>query len=277
MDKIKSIRRVTGVFGRAKVLVLIGMLAGVVSLISCAGLSRTIVAPPHIPGAEFVGSESCAQCHENLTKDFHTATHARILSRSAEAMNMGCESCHGGGSLHVETGGAPNTIVNPRQSPQTCFECHLDMRGRFNLPYTHPILAGTLSHPTLAGSKMSCTECHDPHRGSAIKGGGTALASLNDTCIKCHTAQRGPFVFEHEATREGCTTCHNPHGSVNAKLLTERGSNLCLKCHAQQQTAPGQIFIGGVNHTAFLTRGSCWTAGCHEAVHGSHVNSSLRY
>jgi hypothetical protein len=26
-----------------------------------------------------------------------------------------------------------------------------------------------------------------------------------------------------------------------------------------------------------LQQGSCWTAGCHEAVHGSRVNSSLRF
>jgi hypothetical protein len=26
-----------------------------------------------------------------------------------------------------------------------------------------------------------------------------------------------------------------------------------------------------------VQQGTCWTAGCHEAVHGSRVNSSLRY
>jgi predicted CXXCH cytochrome family protein len=84
-------------------------------------------------------------------------------------------------------------------------------------------------------------------------------------------------VFEHEALREGCTTCHNPHGSVNAKLLTVRDANLCLKCHFQQQTGPSQVFIGGIDHTARLPQGTCWTASCHEAVHGSRVSSSLRF
>jgi hypothetical protein len=26
-----------------------------------------------------------------------------------------------------------------------------------------------------------------------------------------------------------------------------------------------------------VTQGSCWSAGCHEAVHGSRVNPSLRF
>ena len=61
--------------------------------------------------------------------------------------------------------------------------------------------------------------------------------------------QFGPFVFEHEAVREGCTTCHNPHGSVNARLLVARNQTLCLRCHFQQQTANGDIYIGNFVHS----------------------------
>jgi DmsE family decaheme c-type cytochrome len=125
--------------------------------------------------------------------------------------------------------------------------------------------------------KVTCTDCHDPHKGDAIMGGGTHLASANETCLKCHDAQRGPYVFEHEAMRENCTTCHNPHGTVNDKMLKARNQTLCLQCHYQQQTVGGQLLIGGRDHAAFVQRGTCWTAGCHEAVHGSHVNSSLRF
>ena len=182
-------------------------------------------------------------------------------------MNTGCESCHGPGSKHVESGGARGTIINPNKSPDTCYQCHLDVRARFNLPFHHPLPEG----------RVSCGDCHDPHKGSVIKGGGTQIADLNDTCFQCHTAQRGPFVFEHEAVREGCVSCHQPHGSVNQKLLTERNQTLCLKCHFQQQTSGGVILIGDVDHSSFLTRGACWTAGCHEAVHGSQVSSSLRF
>ena len=232
--------------------------------ISCATLQRVMIAPPHIPGAEFVGTKTCAECHAELVRDFATSTHARL---KAEGKDIGCESCHGPGSLHVQTGGAAHTMVNPGKSPSVCFQCHLDTRGQFNLASHHPVIEG----------KVTCSDCHEPHKGSSIRGGGTALASEQQTCARCHTAQAGPFVFEHEAVREGCSTCHTPHGSVNQKLLVSRDANLCVKCHFQQQTAPGRVFIGGRDHTAFLSRGTCWTAGCHEAVHGSHVGSSLRF
>jgi predicted CXXCH cytochrome family protein len=249
-------------------------------LFSCSNFesNRAIMAPPSIPGAEFVGSEECATCHEAITKDFRTATHARLKAEGANAKNMGCESCHGPGSLHVKSGGERNKIVNPRRSPATCFQCHTEVRAAFQLPHHHPVLEG----------KVSCADCHNPHRGDAVKGGGTnlpqslkgggtALLGHNETCFQCHTAQRGPFVFEHEAIREGCVSCHSPHGSVNQRMLTQRNANLCLKCHFQQQTSDGRIFIGDGDHTTRLQQGTCWSAGCHEAVHGSQVNGHLRF
>ena len=240
--------------------------AGVV-VISCTGINRVEVAPPQIAGATYVGSESCAQCHQDIYRNFNTATHYHLKAPGDNAKNIGCESCHGPGSLHNESGGAPNTIINPRKSPQTCFQCHLDKQAEFNLPSHHPVIEG----------KVSCGDCHDPHKGSMIMGGGTELMSQNETCAKCHTAQLGPFVFEHEAMREGCVTCHNPHGSVNPRLLVSRNATLCLRCHFQQQTFGGRIYIGNVNHATFLSRGTCWSAGCHEAVHGSQVNDHLRF
>lgn len=238
--------------------------------VSCVGVDRALLAPPAAPkaaNAEFVGRGECAQCHADITGNFHDATHARLAARGKPPKDIGCETCHGPGSAHVQSGGMVGTIVNPRQAPEACFQCHLDQRGEFRLPHGHPVLAG----------KMTCTDCHDPHRGDAVRGGGTQLASMNDTCFQCHQAQRGPFVFEHEAVRDGCVTCHNPHGSVNDKMLKVRNQALCLQCHFQQQTATGELLIGDVDHRPFVARGTCWSAGCHEAVHGSHATSALRF
>jgi predicted CXXCH cytochrome family protein len=106
------------------------------------------------------------------------------------------------------------------------------------------------------------------------------MARLNETCAQCHREQTRSVVFEHPALREGCTVCHNPHGSVNAKLLVQRDLNLCLRCHAQVQgtsVARGQVYIGNVDHTSLVRMGACWSSGCHTAVHGSNVDVRLRY
>lgn len=236
-------------------------------LVGCVMVDRTLVAPPHIAGAEFVGSQKCAQCHENVSSDFHDATHAKLFAPGGNGQEIGCESCHGAGSLHVKSGGEIGTIVNPGKSSDACFTCHADKRGEFNLPHSHP----------LGDGKMSCSDCHSAHKGDAVIGGGVNMASMNDTCVKCHQAQMGPYAFEHEATRDGCVVCHSPHGSVNARMLKTTNANLCQQCHAQTQTAPGVITIGGRDHVGSMLRGTCWVAGCHEAVHGSNVNNSLRF
>jgi len=251
--------------GRALAVMVAASLA--VVAISCGTFSGTLLAPPQIPGATFAGSKSCEQCHQEIFKKFKTADHARLMSKGDNAKDVGCESCHGPGSLHNESGGALHTIVNPRKNPETCFQCHVDKRGAFSLASHHPLEEG----------KVSCGDCHNPHEGRTIKGGSTSLASSDETCFKCHSEQRGPFVFEHEAVREGCTTCHNPHGSVNAKMLVSRNQDLCLKCHFQQQTTTAGLLIANDNHNTRLQRGTCWSTGCHEAVHGSQVSTHLRF
>ena len=240
--------------------------------------------PPDDPGAAeysgttYVGSSECATCHEDMRARFFNG-HSRALKgprRQRQGRWLRIMSRPGKSSCRKRRWIAH--IVNPGKSPDTCFQCHLEVRAAVELPYHHAVLEG----------KVSCVDCHNPHKGDAIKGGatsgiqslkggGTALLGQNETCFQCHTAQRGPFVFEHEALREGCVVCHSPHGSVNQKLLTVRNQALCLKCHFQQQTAPGQIFIADVNHSSFLQRGTCWSAGCHEAVHGSQVSPALRF
>lgn len=235
-------------------------------LISCVMVNRIVVAPPQIPGATFVGTSECVQCHEDQTSHFGSATHSRLALSATKAGDTGCEACHGPSSIHVKSGGARGTVINPRKSPETCFQCHLDKRGEMSLPHAHPVLAG----------KVSCGDCHDPHKGNAIKGGALNLATANETCTECHTQQAGPFIYKHNAMLEGCTACHNPHGSLNQKMLVARDDNLCLRCHLEV-AGKGQIVVGGEDHASRLQRGTCWSSGCHEAVHGSNANSHLRY
>jgi predicted CXXCH cytochrome family protein len=259
----------TAVAATALLTLLLSLLLGATS---CSTVQRAVVVTPHIEGATFVGNQQCFYCHTNYAHSFQGSVHFRVnVDAGTVPGGTSCESCHGPGSRHVE---APREraglILNPRKDPQACFTCHLDIQLQFRLPQHHPVIEG----------QMNCVQCHDPHGREIFQpngGHGLAMARLNDQCASCHREQARPFVFEHEALREGCISCHEPHGSINSKMITQRDSNLCLKCHAQVQSTPGEIWIGKANHKTFLSLGTCWSAGCHTAVHGSNFQPKLLY
>src|SRR5689334_20066192 len=77
----------------------------VFGVISCGTVSRSVVVLPNVPGAEYLGSQACAECHEAIYRDFATADHARLIAQGPNALHAGCESCHGPSSLHAQSGG----------------------------------------------------------------------------------------------------------------------------------------------------------------------------
>lgn len=251
-----------------------GLVAFAFSFTSCTTgpVSRTVVVAPQIPGATFVGNTACFYCHTNYSRSFAGNVHFRVhVDVERKPGGTSCESCHGPGSRHAE---APRDraefIVNPGKDPAACYSCHLDVQLQFRLPDHHPVPEG----------HMNCIQCHDPHgRESFQPGRGVrlAMAQRDGQCAECHREQARTFVFEHEALREGCASCHQPHGSIHSKMLTERDANLCLKCHAQIQPTAGEVWIGKVNHQSLLSLGTCWSAGCHTAVHGSNFQPKLLY
>src|SRR5580698_6269674 len=131
---MKGLRRCS-----AMQLLLGGCVLSSLLLISCETADRIVVAPGvGVPGATYVGSQSCAQCHADKTAHFAGSTHARLKLAAGKA----------------------GTIINPRKSPEACFQCHLDKRGEMSLPHAHPVLTG----------QMSCVDCHDVHQGNAVRG-----------------------------------------------------------------------------------------------------------
>jgi len=56
-------------------------------------------------------------------------------------------------------------------------------------------------------------------------------------------------------------------------MLVVRDSNLCLRCHTQMNFPS----IGDSGHSGRLTEGTCFSGGCHTAIHGSNFDDHLRY
>ena len=224
---------------------------------------------PTIPGASYVGDESCLDCHDEVVEGFKKTIHGRIADFEVVGSKKGCESCHGPGSIHAENEDPASIIsfgaISKDEASAVCLECHtsgslMEWQGSEHsmnevscidchrshshakrlLAQPEPklcngchqdIRAKSLypSHHPIREGKMACSDCHQAH-GSFLKNLKTE-ERLNDLCFECHSAKQGPFVFEHEPVVEDCAICHDPHGSVANNLLVQNEPFLCLQCH----------------------------------------------
>jgi predicted CXXCH cytochrome family protein len=117
---------------------------------------------------------------------------------------------------------------------------------------------GVARHVHQPVSQNECFSCHEHdtggHRYPLSRTG-------NDTCTFCH-AVTGTLEHQHEALKDGCVTCHNPHASHTDFLLTELSvPQLCGKCHQQEQKA--------FSHRPFL-EGQC--SQCHEPHQSANLH-----
>jgi DmsE family decaheme c-type cytochrome len=87
---------------------------------------------------------------------------------------------------------------------------------------------------------VSCVSCHSVH---SFKSEENQLKAANQTqvCATCHRDKASKLDRSgHMPVREGkleCSSCHNPHGATNVRLL-RRGDSIaetCTSCHADKR------------------------------------------
>ncbi len=198
-------------------------------------VDKAAATAPAIPGATYVGSDTCKTCHEDLGKHFATNPHSHLTAEKSIVNGVeahGCESCHGPGSAHVEGGGDVTKIIRPdKLSPQqgsaVCQTCHSDA-DRSNFHRSAHLENG-----------VGCTSCHSVHTAKVEK---DLLSAASPTlCYQCHTEVRAEFgrPFRHRVN-EGliqCTDCHNEHGGVLPRQLrtSAQQDQVCFKCHTEKR------------------------------------------
>lgn len=225
------------------------------------------ILPAQIPGAEYVGMETCGTCHKDEIREFPGAPHAAFTlaedTLTEEVFSgEGCEACHGPGSLHVTSQPRGDKTKIIKGDWKICVQCHMDVKAKFRMRFHHPVPEG----------RLSCPSCHNPHKGMrAVRW----AEKVNETCFKCHPDKKGPWTYPHEAvTEDGCVSCHEPHGTNVDKMLISSVDILCLRCHVQSNHPR----IGNRNHAGYLgppTRGGCHN--CHKGIHGSNFSKHLRH
>ncbi len=182
------------------------------------------------PGAEYVGTDTCKTCHEDLfTKGFQATPHSNLLKLAGK---HGCEDCHGPGSAHVEGGGDITKVISFKhlaasQSSQRCLECH-------EYGEEH----GNFSRSMHLRNDVGCTSCHSVHEAKFKPS--LLRASQPNLCYRCHQEVRADFSkpFRHRIN-EGlleCTDCHNVHGGFLTRQLraTAAQDTVCFRCHTDK-------------------------------------------
>ncbi len=250
--------------------------------------------------AKMVGREVCATCHTEKAEAFDKTFHGRKSLSNPKLANA-CESCHGPGSLHAESGD-PTMILNPKKldsgaAAALCMTCHKDKAL---------MMWKTGAH---ANNNLSCVTCHSVHDGEGRKSlskgatdtcltchkkqktdmrlashhpvpegkmtcvschnphggieGNLKADSVEEQCSKCHSDKLGPFANEHPPVADSCTNCHAPHGSANERLLKQPIQMLCISCHRSAHGGSGPT---STQATTFK-RERC--VDCHKDIHGS--------
>jgi DmsE family decaheme c-type cytochrome len=202
--------------------------------------------------------DTCLRCHAE------TLSRSNIRRSTHTQEDVVCTNCH---SIHKPQ--TPKFLLANKKQSELCYSCHANVRAQFSMPFKHRVNEGFIQ----------CTDCHNPHGSSAptwrmaSRPAMTEQAQANEEpCLKCHIDKRGPFVWEHAAVRfDGCETCHNPHGSVNAKLLKRPVIfTVCLECHKGASFGPagGTPKPDATHNLADPRYQNCTT--CHVRIHGSN-------
>ncbi len=189
------------------------------------------VKPPASSGG-FVGSMTCATCHEDVTQRFNAGPHGRAMAAvRGDALARACEGCHGPGEAHAAnpTGNNIQRLApNAPEVARACGSCH---QGR-----DQDLQRRTPGH---GRAVVSCLACHQSGHQPAMAE--HLLAAPEDAlCGGCHPTERSEFLlpFAHRETRTepmACTACHGVHQSqANAMGLSAEPGKRCASCHAEK-------------------------------------------
>jgi DmsE family decaheme c-type cytochrome len=216
----------------------VGPAAIMVSFVALARLAPMAAQPEEMaPAKEYVGSDVCISCHPDPVKGMEKTAHGQLIIRhpKTEAEKRGCEACHGPGSAHVADVTNPakrllfskSSKATAREKNARCLQCHTKGEHLFWKGSTHEM------------RDLACARCHSVHAPASQQAQLTTKTEM-ELCEQCHVVKKAQMLrSSHMPLREGkmkCTDCHNPHGSITAKLIRGNSVNeLCFKCHAEKR------------------------------------------
>jgi predicted CXXCH cytochrome family protein len=193
---------------------------------------------------------TCDGCH---------SVNYNIETKQVTEWNVGCEKCHGPGSVHVAHPTRQN-IINPDKldyvrGNDTCIQCH--SQGR---PLSNPISGKYYDWPVgfMPGQRLA-----DYWKLEDLKPGTTNFYQYADMTAHKNRMQGNDFVQSNMYHREiRCSSCHDVHSNQNTASLIAKGNQLCLSCHTRDNPAGLKGTVSQHTHHAENSAGSQCVA-CH--------------
>lgn len=223
----------------------------------------------------------CSECHSDVTATkyahypvnaglcttCHTVTDGHLKGEGDKVItkktDTDCYTCHTrqdkGSVLHGALADSESCITchNPHGGNQRAFIKEANVKAL--CMNCHDVAVDTKVKHGPAVNESSCVNCHSPHSSNNKK-----LLTLpsKQLCLSCHDKtipatlsdkRTIPNIKEklekravHSGAQDDCTSCHNPHGTENSRILNENysvsaynaypgtGKNpyaLCFNCH----------------------------------------------
>ena len=251
-------RSVSALLGRPRTVQLAALTAAALLTITTAGSAQDKTGAPGTPAtpqtaapaadakagdqslvpnkpAEYIGSEMCAACHEDISKAFAKNPHHAVdTGKKWGFETKACEACHGPASNHMDSMSAADirnpSKMRPADVDKMCLTCHL------NTP-TH---AGRLNSSHMRNG-VSCIACHSIHKNGPNGLVARKPAEINAQCATCHTdvwaSFQRPYKHRLPEGAMSCADCHDPHGNTTGRTVqTATGNDVgCIKCHGDKR------------------------------------------
>ena len=211
--------------------------------------------PLHWTGRDYNWNFMCADCHSTGVRKGYDPGAGTYHTTFAE-VSVGCEACHGPGSLHVARAAAPGGVSGESYLPplasqtgeiDSCAPCHsrrAQLRDGFTpdspfLDYYLPSLLepglyeadgqiqdevyvyGSFLQSRMFAQGVTCGDCHEPHS-AELRANGDAL------CTRCH----------NEAGHPGFPTLRLAAYDRPDHHLHRAGgeASRCVSCHMPERT-----------------------------------------
>ena len=216
--------------------------------------------PLHWTGPYQNWNTRCAECHStDLKKNYDAKT--RTFNTTYEEINVGCESCHGPGSAHIDLAATGKLIGGKSSGLRT----ELAQRGEWEFPPGEDI-ARRRTALTSNAQIDNCARCHsrrgtlgDYHYGADLLD--THRLSLLQSPLYYHDGQIRDEVYVYGSFVQSkmhmagvvCSNCHEPHTAQ----LRAPGNAICAQCHKPDVYDSTQHH----HHPADSTGAQC--ANCH--------------